>query len=184
MIDNDTTERYHQPLEIVYPAGLLVERGTMVHYKASLSMTPMAHMNPTNKKSLKIGIVMAGSTVPRLSALFSRAYEVLLERGVSADGIHTISIPSSYDIMTAARNLLMRETFDAILCLGFVPQGERGAAYPRESTLNGGAQWVAFYRGVPLVFSLLNPRDAVYTHPGERGEACATTALALATRFS
>jgi 6,7-dimethyl-8-ribityllumazine synthase len=130
---------------------------------------------------LHIGMVVARYNEFITGATLGYTHKELCELGVSAEHIHVIRVPGSYELAIAAQAMLAGGHYDALICIGCVMKGET-----RHDVLVGdaaaqGIQRVALDTGVPIVFGVIcaeNQRQA--EERILRGKEYARTAVELA----
>lgn len=107
-------------------------------------------------KEVKIGVVVSEWNETITNALKEGALAFLLENGLTKNQILVHSVPGSFELPTAAAMLLdADDTFDAVICLGCIIQGEtRHFEFIAQAVANGVMQ-VSLDYGVPVVFGVL-----------------------------
>ncbi len=153
----------------------------------SLAQPVLFHnASKTNSVGLKVGIVVARHDMQCVGTLFSRAYEVLIQYGIAADNIQVVSIPRAYDITKTAQNMLARDAYHAVICLSCFTQDTWNRTIPfspRGTDSNKSVQWVAFYRGIPMTFGMIDLESQQPEAIVECGAQCARTAIAMANKM-
>lgn len=87
----------------------------------SLSFLPE---NLPNAGHYKFGIVVAEWNEVITEALLAGTQEALVKSGANFKNIEVIKVPGSFELTAGASYLLQSATWDAIVCLGCVIQGE------------------------------------------------------------
>jgi 6,7-dimethyl-8-ribityllumazine synthase len=137
-------------------------------------------------KDKKFGIVVSDWNKEVTDKLLNGCTEVLLSHRVAEEDIRTIRVPGSFELPMGAKNILNREKFDAIICLGCIIKGEtRHDEYISQAVANGCMQ-LGLLSNTPIIFGVLTPKTydqalerAGGTH-GNKGIEAATTALRMA----
>jgi 6,7-dimethyl-8-ribityllumazine synthase len=132
------------------------------------------------------GIVVAEWNADITNALYSGAYESLVDQGALPDNIFTYSVPGSFELTTGADLLLKNRKLDAVICLGCVIQGEtRHFDFICEAVANGISN-VAVKYSKPVIFGVLttdNQQQAIDRaggRHGNKGVEAAVTAIKMA----
>lgn len=113
-----------------------------------------------NGKPYKIGIIHAEWNNNITDALTDGAYETLLKHGVEATNIVKVSVPGTFELTTAADTMLStNKSYDAVICIGCVIQGEtRHFDFICDAVSNGLTN-VSLKHGKPVIFSVLTTND-------------------------
>jgi 6,7-dimethyl-8-ribityllumazine synthase len=126
----------------------------------------------------------------RFNALVTRqlldgATDCLLRHGVDEKKITVVWCPGAYEIPQVALALTRKGTFDAIICLGCVIQGETPHFEFVASEAAKGIAQVALQTGVPTAFGVLTTStleqalERAGAKAGNKGWDAAMTALEL-----
>lgn len=132
----------------------------------------------------RIGIVVSEWNEEITESLFSSALDTLISRGVAKANIVRKNVPGSFELSLGAQKMAS-DSFDAVICLGCVIQGEtRHFEFICQSVAQG-LKDVALKFDKPVIFGVVtseNYQQAVDraggTH-GNKGEEAALTALRM-----
>ncbi len=135
---------------------------------------------------MSFGIVVADWNAHITHALYQACVETLLQHGAPEDNIHTLQVPGSFELPSAARMLIGAEKVDAVVALGCVIQGEtKHNEYISHAVANGLVQ-LSMASGIPCIFGVLTPNNeqqalerAGGLH-GNKGVEAAVTAIRMA----
>jgi 6,7-dimethyl-8-ribityllumazine synthase len=107
-------------------------------------------------KNVKIGIIVSEWNETITDALKEGALAFLSESGIAKEQISVHHVPGSFELPAAAAALFDADhTFDAVICLGCVIQGEtRHFEFISQAVANG-IMHVSLDYGVPVVFGVL-----------------------------
>lgn len=89
--------------------------------------TQLSHYNEDSVpdgKEFKIGIVRAEWNHEITEPLEIAARETIIKHGVEEENITMIIVPGTYELPMGARILMGKQSYDAIICLGCVIEGE------------------------------------------------------------
>ncbi len=156
-----------------------------------------AHKNLSDFKHIEIrpaagkrfGIVVSQWNASITGALLDGAVNALLHNGVSEKDIHIAQVPGSYELIAGADHLLLHAnpSFDAIICLGCVIQGEtRHFDFICDAVANGLYQ-VGLKHSKPVIFGVLTTDNVTQAEEraggkhGNKGEEAAVSAIQMAT---
>ncbi|PID70131.1 MAG: 6,7-dimethyl-8-ribityllumazine synthase [Flavobacteriales bacterium] len=73
---------------------------------------------------LKIGLVVSEWNSSITENLYQGAVETLLELGAQKENLIRLNVPGSYELVFGSKKLLQQDTFDAVIAIGCVIQGE------------------------------------------------------------
>lgn len=134
----------------------------------------------------QFGIVVSEWNRDITFKLYEGCRATLVEHGVKEDDIFLRVVPGSFELPMGARQLLIEEKPDAIICLGCVIKGETDHdVYINQAVANGIMQF-GLTTGIPAVFGVLTPNtraqaeDRAGGKHGNKGVEAAVTALRMA----
>jgi 6,7-dimethyl-8-ribityllumazine synthase len=120
-----------------------------------IDMSMPALQERLNGRGLTIGIVVARYNWSITGALLQLAQEELVRLGVSADQLHIVTVPGSYELAIAARSMLADETYNGLIVFGCVMKGETRHDVVVADAAAQGIQRVALDTGVPVIFGVI-----------------------------
>lgn len=130
-------------------------------------------------------IVVAEWNTDVTEALFTGAYQTLLNYGAKAENIIRGNVPGSYELTLGAQWFAQRDDVDAVICLGCVIQGEtKHNDYINHAVAQGLTQ-VGMKTGKPIIFGVLTPNDQQQAldraggKHGNKGDEAAMTAIKM-----
>ncbi|WP_057940446.1 6,7-dimethyl-8-ribityllumazine synthase [Algoriphagus resistens] len=118
-------------------------------------------------------------------ALYSGAYQTLLENGAKKENIIRKNVPGSFELTLAAQWLAQKENIDAVICLGCVIQGETKHFDFICDAVAHGITNVALKYNKPVIFGVLTPNnqqqamDRAGGKHGNKGDEAAITAVKM-----
>ncbi|AIM35520.1 6,7-dimethyl-8-ribityllumazine synthase [Sphingobacterium sp. SG20118] len=150
------------------------------------NLSDFSHIKVANASPFKFGIVVAQWNAEITGALLNGAVSGLEKHGAQEENITIIEVPGSYELITGADILLRDDSFDAIICLGCVIQGEtRHFDFICDAVANGISN-VAIKYNKPVIFGVLTTDnqqqalDRAGGQHGNKGEEAAITAIQMA----
>lgn len=118
-------------------------------------------------------------------ALFTGAYQTLLQHGAVAENIIRGNVPGSYELSLGAQWFAQQDSIDAVIALGCVIQGETKHNDYINHAVAQGLTNVGLKTGKPVIFGVLTPNDqqqaldrAGGIH-GNKGDEAAITAIKM-----
>jgi len=120
-----------------------------------IDMSMPALQERLDGRGLTIGIVVARYNWSITGALLQLAQEEVVRLGVSADQLHVVAVPGSYELAIAARSMLADETYDGLIVFGCVMKGETRHDVVVADAAAQGIQRVALDTGVPVIFGVI-----------------------------
>ncbi|NIQ03289.1 MAG: 6,7-dimethyl-8-ribityllumazine synthase [Nitrospinaceae bacterium] len=134
-----------------------------------------------NGEGHRIGIVVSRFNDFITGRLVDGAVDCLVRHGVKEDDIEIVKVPGAFEIPMAARRMVDRNKYDAILCLGAVVRG----ATPHFEYVAGeaakGIGSLAMSASIPVLFGVLttdNLEQAIERAGAKSGNKGWETALA------
>ncbi|MBD1434619.1 6,7-dimethyl-8-ribityllumazine synthase [Sphingobacterium sp. DN00404] len=150
------------------------------------NLSDFSHIEVGNAKGLKFAIVVSQWNAQVTGALLDGSLQGLQQHGAAEHDIDIIQVPGSYELISGADIALRNESFDAVICLGCVIQGEtRHFDFICDAVGNGIAN-VAIKYNKPVIFGVLTTDnlgqalDRAGGKHGNKGEEAAITAIQMA----
>ena len=119
------------------------------------------------------------------AALYSGAYQTLLQHGVKAEHIIRKQVPGSFELTLGAQWCAQQKEIDAVICLGCVIQGEtRHFDFICDAVAQGITQVNLTYNK-PVIFGVLTTQtqqqalDRAGGKHGNKGDEAAITAIKM-----
>ena len=131
--------------------------------------------------NLKVGIVASRFNDFIVSKLVDGAEDALLRHGVESDNISLVRVPGAFEIPTAAKLLVQRGGFDAIICLGAVIRGATTHYDYVCSEVSKGIAHLSMETDIPVLFGVVtteNIEQAIERAGTKAGNKGYDTALA------
>ncbi|WDF69227.1 6,7-dimethyl-8-ribityllumazine synthase [Sphingobacterium oryzagri] len=150
------------------------------------NLSDFSHLEVGHAAGLKVAIVVAQWNAQITGALLDGAVNGLLQHGAQEHDIEVVQVPGSYELISGADIILRDESFDAVICLGCVIQGEtRHFDFICDAVGHGIAN-VALKYNKPVIFGVLTTDneeqalDRAGGKHGNKGEEAAITAIQMA----
>jgi 6,7-dimethyl-8-ribityllumazine synthase len=148
----------------------------------SLTLSSIAQLEPQlDGTGLTIGIVVARYNWHITGAMLQLARQELLNLNVAAENIHVVTTPGAYELPITAQAMLLKGTYDALICFGCVMKGETRHDVVVSDAAAQGIQRVALETHIPIIFGVMcaeNQQQAQARIP--RGSECAKAAIEMA----
>lgn len=131
------------------------------------------------------GVIVSEWNEDVTEALYSGAYQTLLENGAKKENIIRKNVPGSFELTLAAQWLAQEESIDAVICLGCVIQGETKHFDFICDAVAHGITNVALKYNKPVIFGVLTPNsqqqamDRAGGKHGNKGDEAAITAVKM-----
>ncbi len=139
-----------------------------------------------NAEKMKFGIVVSEWNTEITHALYGGCHDTLTKHGASAENIHTLQVPGSFELPFGARLCISSHKVDAIICIGCVIQGEtKHNEYINDAVAKGLIN-LSLASKIPCIFGVLTPndmeqaRDRAGGKHGNKGIEAAVTAIRMA----
>jgi len=149
----------------------------------SLSSHSSKNIQDISKKIF--GIIVSEWNEDVTEALYSGAYQTLLQNGAKKENIIRKNVPGSFELTLAAQWLAQEDTVDAVICLGCVIQGETKHFDFICNAVANGITNVALKYNKPVIFGVLTPNtqqqamDRAGGKHGNKGDEAAITAVKM-----
>jgi 6,7-dimethyl-8-ribityllumazine synthase len=133
----------------------------------------------------QFAIVVAEWNAEVTEALFSGAYQTLINYGAKAENIVRGNVPGSFELSLGAQWFAQRTEIDAVIALGCVIQGETKHNDYINHAVAQGLTNVGLQTGKPVIFGVLTPNnqqqalDRAGGVHGNKGDEAAMTAIKM-----
>ncbi|MCI0921049.1 6,7-dimethyl-8-ribityllumazine synthase [Sphingobacterium rhinopitheci] len=150
------------------------------------NLSDFSHITIKSAKDLKFAIVVSQWNAEITGALLNGAIDGLINNGATEHNIRVIEVPGSYELISGADIALRDQTFDAIICLGCVIQGETRHFDFICAAVAQGISNVSTKYNKPVIFGVLTTDnlqqaiDRAGGKHGNKGEEAAITAIQMA----
>jgi len=150
------------------------------------NLSDFSHIEIKSAKDLKFAIVVSQWNAEITGPLLNGAIDGLINNGASENDIKIIEVPGSYELTSGADIALRNKTFDAVICLGCVIQGETKHFDFICNAVANGITNVSIKYNKPVIFGVLttdNVQQALDRSGGKhgnKGEEAAITAIQMA----
>ncbi len=150
------------------------------------NLSDFSHIQVADASSFKFAIVVAQWNAEITGALLNGAISGLEKHGAKDSNIEVIEVPGSFELTSGADLALRNQSFDAVICLGCVIQGEtRHFDFICHAVANGVSN-VGLKYNKPVIFGVLTTDnlqqalDRAGGKHGNKGEEAAITAIQMA----
>jgi len=150
------------------------------------NLSDFSHIEVADASSFKFAIVVAQWNAEITGALLNGAISGLEKHGAKEGNIEVIEVPGSFELTSGADLALRNQSFDAVICLGCVIQGEtRHFDFICHAVANGVSN-VGLKYNKPVIFGVLTTDnlqqalDRAGGKHGNKGEEAAITAIQMA----
>ena len=119
--------------------------------------------------------------------LLDGCLQTLINNGIEKKQIDIIKVPGTFEVPTAAKNLLDLKKYDAIICLGRVIRGETSHYNHLCTAVSHELCRLGTESGIPVIFGILtceNVGQAMDRAGGSRGNKGSESALAAIEMIS
>ncbi|EJF53901.1 6,7-dimethyl-8-ribityllumazine synthase [Saprospira grandis DSM 2844] len=137
-------------------------------------------------QNFSFGIVTAAWNQDITNALYEGCKNTLLEHGCSKEQIHSLWVPGTFELPTAARLLAQNKKVDAVICIGCVIKGETSHNEYINQSVAMALQQLSIASAKPFIFGVLTPNsmqqalDRAGGKHGNKGVESAVTAIQMA----
>lgn len=152
------------------------------------SLKNLSNNKTTGIKDLsgaRFGIVVSEWNEEVTEALYSGAFETLIELGARRENIERMNVPGSFELSLGAQWMAKQENIDAVITLGCVIQGEtRHFDFICQACAHGITE-VALKYDKPVIFGVLTTdtqkqaMDRAGGRHGNKGDEAAATAVKM-----
>lgn len=149
------------------------------------SLSEHSSKNIQDISSKKFALVVSEWNEDVTEALFSGAYQTLLQYGATKENIIRKNVPGSFELSLGAQWMAQEERIDAVICLGCVIQGEtRHFDFICDAVAQGITN-VGLKYNKPVIFGVLTPNnqqqalDRAGGKHGNKGDEAAITAIKM-----
>lgn len=150
------------------------------------NLSDFSHIQVADAGPFKFAIVVAQWNAEITGALLNGAISGLEKHGAKESNIEVIEVPGSFELTSGADLALRNQSFDAVICLGCVIQGEtRHFDFICHAVANGVSN-VGLKYNKPVIFGVLTTDnlqqalDRAGGKHGNKGEEAAITAIQMA----
>jgi 6,7-dimethyl-8-ribityllumazine synthase len=149
------------------------------------SLSEHSSKNISDISDRTFGIIVSEWNEEVTEALFSGAYQTLLQHGAKKKNIIRKNVPGSFELSLAAQWLAKEESIDAVICLGCVIQGETKHFDFICDAVAHGITNVSLKYNKPVIFGVLTPNtqqqalDRAGGKHGNKGDEAAITAIKM-----
>jgi len=112
------------------------------------------------KGSAKIAIVVSRFNSFIVDRLYDGAIKILNRHGIEDDLITVVKVPGAFEIPVAAKALIDKNEFDAVITLGAIIRGETPHFDFISNECTHGIAQLAINSGVPVIFGVLTVDNA------------------------
>lgn len=137
-------------------------------------------------RGMRIGVVVSEWNTEVTETLFAGAKDTLMKAGVAESDIVRENVPGSYELPLGGKLLAESGSFDAIICIGVVIQGETKHFDFICNAVSQGLMDLNLKTGLPFIFGVLTPNtlqqalDRSGGKHGNKGDEAAVTAVQMA----
>ncbi len=149
----------------------------------SLSQHSSKNVQDVSKRTF--GIIVSEWNEEVTEALYTGAYQTLLQHGAKKENIIRRNVPGSFELSLAAQWLAKEDAIDAVICLGCVIQGETKHFDFICDAVAHGLTNVSLKFNKPVIFGVLTPNtqqqalDRAGGKHGNKGDEAAITAIKM-----
>jgi 6,7-dimethyl-8-ribityllumazine synthase len=139
-----------------------------------------------NAKGLRFGIVVSEWNTSITENLFKGAKSTLLENGVIENHITRLNVPGSFELVFGCKSLLKKGTFDVLIAIGAIIQGETKHFDFVSQAVSQGIKDLNVLFEIPTIFCVLTDntiqqsKDRSGGKLGNKGVECAVSAIKMA----
>jgi len=152
---------------------------------AHKNLSDFATNNLPDISQRRFAILVSEWNTDVTEALFSGAYQTLLQHGATAENIVRGNVPGSYELTLAAQWMAQRSDIDAVIAIGCVIQGETKHNDYINHAVAQGLTNVSLKTNKPVIFGVLTPNnqqqalDRAGGKHGNKGDEAAITAIKM-----
>ena len=152
---------------------------------ADKNLSDYSQTNVVSMADKRFAIVVSEWNEAVTEALYTGAYETLVQNGVPKDQIIRANVPGSFELSLGGQWMAERADIDAVICLGCVIQGEtRHFDFICDAVAQGVTN-VSLKYNKPVIFGVLTPNtsqqalDRAGGKHGNKGDEAAITAIKM-----
>jgi len=137
-------------------------------------------------KGLKFGIVVSRFNDFITGRLLEGAVDALARHGAKDEDIEVVKVPGAFEIPLAAKQMAVKGSYNALICLGTVIRGSTPHFDYVAAEVSKGVASVSIETGVPIAFGVLTTDtieqavERAGTKSGNKGFDAAMTAIEMA----
>lgn len=137
-------------------------------------------------EGLRFGLVVGRFNEFITNRLLSGALDALKRHGVLEQDVEIAWVPGAFEIPLVARKMIMKQRYDAIICLGAVIRGATPHFEYVAAEVSKGIARISLDTGVPVAFGIITADsleqaiERAGTKAGNKGWNAAVTAIEMA----
>ncbi len=118
--------------------------------------------------------------------LVGGAVDALIRSGANDEDITIVKVPGAFEIPLAAKKMVQKGKYDAVICLGAVIRGATPHFEYVSAEVSKGVAMVGLEYGIPVIFGILTTDtieqaiERAGTKSGNKGWSAAITAVEMA----
>lgn len=149
------------------------------------SLSEHSSKNILDISKKKFAIVVSEWNEDVTEALYSGAYQTLVQYGAAKENITRKNVPGSFELSLGGQWMAQQEDIDAVICLGCVIQGETKHFDFICDAVAQGITNVSLKYNKPVIFGVLTPNtqqqalDRAGGKHGNKGDEAAITAIKM-----
>ncbi|SHO61912.1 MULTISPECIES: 6,7-dimethyl-8-ribityllumazine synthase [Algoriphagus] len=149
------------------------------------SLSEHSSKNILDISNKKFAIVVSEWNEDVTEALYSGAYQTLVQYGAAKENIIRKNVPGSFELSLGGQWMAQQEEIDAVICLGCVIQGETKHFDFICDAVAQGITNVSLKYNKPVIFGVLTPNtqqqalDRAGGKHGNKGDEAAITAIKM-----
>ena len=149
-------------------------------------LSGIIYQGKADHSKVKVAIVVSKWNPEITEALFKGAKETLLGAGIPEAHISRLEVPGSYELPLGARMALgSQKSYDGVICIGCVIQGETRHFEFISQAVSTGIMQVGIATNKPVIFGVLTPdtmaqaMDRAGGKYGNKGQEAAVALLEM-----
>lgn len=149
------------------------------------SLSEHSSKNILDISNKKFAIVVSEWNEDVTEALYSGAYQTLVQYGAAKENIIRKNVPGSFELSLGGQWMAQKEEIDAVICLGCVIQGETKHFDFICDAVAQGITNVSLKYNKPVIFGVLTPNtqqqalDRAGGKHGNKGDEAAITTIKM-----
>jgi len=149
------------------------------------NLSSYSDKNVSNVKTRVFALIVSEWNDQVTEALFSGAFQTLVDHGVAPENIRRMDVPGSFELPLAAQWMAKKKKVDAVICLGVVIQGETRHFEFISQAVAQGIKDVGLKYNKPVIFGVLTTDtlkqalDRAGGKHGNKGDEAAITAIKM-----